>query len=275
MNIPSIKPRPSLLRRLTSSRRVLPKVICIGAQRCGTTTLAKFLRSHPDCVPAMRKECHYFDTNMCEANTLNKYRAYFPTVSEMSECSENAFTFDVTPAYLLFEKVAENLAKLIPEAKLLILMRDPTRRAISQCHHARRRTEEKFQKSLEDQIDAELKLEANDPNHPITYDNFLSRGHYLDQIKYYEARFPREQLMYVCSEHYYAEPQIWIDRIADFFEIPRWAIDPANRSKINPYEKPTPELLRKLDDYFAPRNEALFEHLGQHFPWGNNTSETG
>ena len=267
------KSSPSLFRRLTSSRRVLPKVMCIGAQRCGTTTLARLLRSHPDCVPAIRKECHYFDTNMHKTKTLKRYLAYFPTVSEMSERGKNAFTFDATPCYLLFEKVAENLASLIPEAKLLILMRDPTLRAISHCHLIRRRhADENIRTTLTEQIEAELRLETDDPNHPVKYSSFLSRGRYLDQIKYYEARFPRNQLMYVCSEHFHADPQHWTDRIADFFGIPHWEIDPATRSRKYDYEKPTPEMVRKLDDYFASQNEALFEHLGERFPWGGNSS---
>ena len=203
MRTRKIKSSPSLFRRLTSSQRVLPKVICIGAQRCGTTTLARFLRSHPDCVPAIRKECHYFDNNMHKTNTLKRYLAYFPTVSEMSERGKDAFTFDVTPAYLVFEKVAENLARLIPEAKLLVLMRDPTLRAISHCHLIRRRrADEKIQTSLTEQIEAELRLETDDPNHRVGYCSFLSRGRYLDQIKYYEARFMAGSKLIKEKEHW-------------------------------------------------------------------------
>lgn len=260
--------RPTLQRRLTAARRVLPRVVCVGAMRCGTTTLVKQLKTHPDYVPAMRKEIHFFDKTRKQQLNGRDYRGFFPTRAEMARHSEKAFTADITPSYMLFPQVPPYMARLLPEAKVLVLMRNPARRAVSHYYKRNRtRGREGSAAGLNKFVLEELRLAEARPGYKAKFSHSLARGRYLEQILRFEAVFPREHLMYVASENMNREQQIWMDRIADFYEIPRWQIDPSQRSPQHAYEEPYPETIELLDDYFAPHNQALFEHLGVEFPW--------
>jgi hypothetical protein len=78
--IDNVKAPLRLLRseyhQLTGSLRGLPSVLIIGAQKSGTTSLFNYLVRHPDVLPSLRKEVHYFDFNYDRG--LKWYRAHFP-----------------------------------------------------------------------------------------------------------------------------------------------------------------------------------------------------
>ena len=66
-----------LPRRITASRRRLPDFLIIGGQRCGTTSLYRYLITHPAVVgPHPGKGVHYFDSH--PEQSLAWYRAHFP-----------------------------------------------------------------------------------------------------------------------------------------------------------------------------------------------------
>jgi SAM-dependent methyltransferase len=152
--------------RLTSlNRRAgFPDVLCIGAQRAGTTWLWQNLRSHPGVWAPPVKEVHFFD-NSQDADRWREFRqrAAFGLIGDihravpvqwavdfgMSErCDEQWYSriyddapdesvrCDFTPAYSALDKGGvERVAKLVPGARIIFLLRDPVARAISSAVH--------------------------------------------------------------------------------------------------------------------------------------------
>ncbi len=117
----SLKPLPR--RRLFQWGR-LPDFLGIGAQKAGTSWLAKHLAAHPR-VHMPTKEIHYF--NQRPGQSLDRYRALFAKARRRL-CGEFTPGYSVLPV----ERI-RRIAELMPRVKLLLLLRDPVERAWSQA----------------------------------------------------------------------------------------------------------------------------------------------
>ena len=138
----------------TASRRVLPTMLIIGAQRCGTTTLFKTLSQHPNFAgPTLRKGVHYFDLHHEEP--LDWYRAHFPTKSAVDAVQQRTgagvTVGESSPYYLWHPLAADRIASALPGVRVVALLRDPVERAYSAHAHelARGFETEPFERALE------------------------------------------------------------------------------------------------------------------------------
>jgi hypothetical protein len=103
---------------------MLPDFIGIGAQRSGTSWLYACLQEHPElCLP--RKEINFFSSDEKWSRGLEWYRTHF------KNCGETQQKGEYSTAYLDALKAPERIASIIPETKLIVLIRDPVERCIS------------------------------------------------------------------------------------------------------------------------------------------------
>eukprot|EP00026_Physarum_polycephalum_P003056 Phypoly_transcript_03065.p1 GENE.Phypoly_transcript_03065~~Phypoly_transcript_03065.p1 ORF type:complete len:783 (+),score=72.05 Phypoly_transcript_03065:28-2376(+) len=104
--------------------RLKPSFLILGIYKSGTTSLSSTLARHPQIVSGSCKEIHYFD----EVHTqvpIEWYWGQFP-------CSyENFITFEATAGYLIFESAPPLVYKHLPDAKFIVLLRDPVDRMYS------------------------------------------------------------------------------------------------------------------------------------------------
>ena len=104
---------------------MLPNLIVIGAARCGTTSLHRYLNLHPDIEMSPVKEPQFFnDWNWHRG--LAWYEAQFPASAKV--VGESSPTYTVHPAH---PHVPERMASVVPDAKLIYLVRDPIERLVS------------------------------------------------------------------------------------------------------------------------------------------------
>ena len=68
----SINQPVTRFRLMTGPLRVLPDYIIIGAQKCGTSSLYRYLNEHPAIAPAAGKEVHYFDVQYAREGSLSE-----------------------------------------------------------------------------------------------------------------------------------------------------------------------------------------------------------
>ena len=109
-------------------RRRLPQVIGIGAKKSGTGAMAFFLRSHPAIAFTRRGEIHYWD--WYPQKGVNWY------LSRMPMSSQYQVTMEKTPAYFVGLNIPSAIARDVsPDVKLLLILRDPVKRAISDYTH--------------------------------------------------------------------------------------------------------------------------------------------
>ncbi|MBU0638918.1 MAG: sulfotransferase domain-containing protein, partial [Planctomycetes bacterium] len=115
----------------------MPDLLIIGAQKAGTTSLHRYLCRHPNVLGPWSKEVHYFDIQYDKGTTW--YRTHFP--SWPYKCLKDirrgrrSLAFETSPYYLFHPCVPERVHKLLPNVKLIAILRDPVGRAYSHYHH--------------------------------------------------------------------------------------------------------------------------------------------
>ncbi|HLF04873.1 MAG TPA: sulfotransferase, partial [Dehalococcoidia bacterium] len=87
----------------------LPNFCIIGAQKSGTTSLAYYLRAHPDVFLAPGKEVHYFNANFEKGTEWYK--------SRFAGAGKQKAVGDATPNYLAHPQAPARMAGVIPDAK--------------------------------------------------------------------------------------------------------------------------------------------------------------
>jgi hypothetical protein len=271
-------------RRKTARWRELPDVLIIGGQRCGTSSLYKWLGRHPNVAPSLRKEIEYFSID--HARGGDWYRAHFPTTLRRRAAAAMGrplVTFEATPDYLFDPRAPGRAQALVPDAKLIALLRDPADRAVSHYHLNVRLGDEPLDlegalRSEEDRLTDEWERVAEDPNYraiPLRRFSYVARGRYAEQLERWLELYPRRQLLVLRSEDLYARPAEVFRRVLGFLDLPAW--EPPefrNYSFIGPfggtYPDPPDTVRRFLADRYAEPNRRLVYLLGEEFQWGSS-----
>jgi hypothetical protein len=268
--------RPSILERmvqgLLAPRHALPQFLILGAQRSGTTTLYKWMTQHPQIRPATKKEIHFFDLNF--RNGIPWYRIHFPLRSKLGD---DRITGEASPYYLFHPRAPERIRSVLPDVKMIVLLRNPAERAVSHYFHevrlgredlpieeALRLEESRLQPELEKMQKDEFYFSAAHQRH-----SYKARGLYAEQLKRYFDLFDRRQLLVLSSEEYFADPANALHVIFSFLEINAGFL-PRNLvpQEIKGHVPTVPEsVYQALQKYFEPHNEALFQLLGRNLGW--------
>jgi Sulfotransferase domain len=234
----------------------LPDFVVIGPPKCGTTFFYHLLSKHPQVVPAVFKEPHFFDLLFDEG--IEWYRQCF--LPSRQENGRRTITGEGTPGYLFHPHAAERMAEIIPQARLIALLRNPVDRMYSDYHHgARNRQRHRtFEEIVEACLDA-------------PHRKFLSRNIYVDHLVRWSKFFDREQMLVLKSEDFFEHPQGTLKLVLDSLDLPSWEPEASNLSdkrNAGKYERRMdPALRRRLEEFFEPHNQRLYEYLGEDFGW--------
>jgi hypothetical protein len=247
--------------------RALPDAMIIGAMKSGTSSLHYYLMQHPRVIAPLRKEVHYFDLNFERGESW--YRANF------GRAGQGGVNIDSSPYYLFHPQVPQRAHARVPDAKLIVLLRDPVRRAYSHYWHERDKGREPL--SFEDAIAAEPDRIERDQerlargeiqrSEAHQYFSYLARGRYAEQLEHWLNFYPREQLLILRFEELAADPLPVLNRSLGFLGLPlmqRAKLEPRNTRKYPPIETATAERLR---EYFAPHVVALEVLLDERMHW--------
>jgi hypothetical protein len=269
----------ALARRGPGRGRLLPDFVIIGAAKAGTTTLYGWLSEHPFVAPASTKEVHYFDYSYFRG--VDWYRSHFPL-----EADRDAFarvhgrpfiTGEASPPYIAHTWAPERLARLLPEAKLLVNLRNPVDRAFSQFQMTRREGEEPLESfaeatAIEDErLDPEREHMLADKRYrswPIGCWSYLMRSRYAESLERWFELFPREQFHFVTLDELSARPGETLDAVHAFLGLPAYRPEKLPHLHSGGYDdRLDPETRERLQEYFRPHNERLYELVGRDLGW--------
>jgi hypothetical protein len=256
-------------RLLTSFLRPFPDFIIIGAMKCGTTTLHHQLREHPLVRAPIRKEIHFFDREWAQGPAW--YRAHFPSALG----GRTWKTGEASPYYVCHPHVPARIAELLPDVKLIVMLRNPVTRAYSHYRqiHAKGWDPLSFEEALEaeaDRIGPELaRMEAEPDYFSETHRRFsyLQRGRYAEQLERWLRFFRREQLKIIATEELRAEPSRVHAELQQFLGLSPHPMAGARDHKVAQYEPMSAQTRERLSDYFAPYNQQLYELIGRDLGW--------
>lgn len=265
----------------TSDKRPLPDFLIIGTKRGGTTSLWRYLLEHPHVhrlFPAWNtKTSHYFEENWGRGEAW--YRSHFPTERQRATLAKKVGgptkVGEAAPLYMFHPLAPERVAKVVPDAKLIVLLRDPVERAYS--HWKERRTEGKEPLDFAEALAREGERTAGERERLIAdptyfseaYDwhTYRARGRYLEHLEPWLDRFGPDQMLIMASETLYRDPADSYAKVLEFVGLPPHQLakyEVFNDRKSSPID---PALREELSAYFAPHNAALEERLGMKFNW--------
>lgn len=263
-------------RKATSGLRALPDFIIAGAQKCGTSSLHNYLVQHPRLLAASIKEVHFFDGGLDPgwdkyADGESLYRSYFPLRSTVKK--KNALCFEASPDYLFNPLAAERMATLVPDARIIVLLRDPVERAISHYFHELRRgresqpIEQAF--ALEDERIGSAIKNGNYKDTRFINLSYKTRGRYAEQLQRLFNYFPRENVKIFEAESFYENPMNVICSVLDFvdMDVSHSKIDVKPIGKGGNKTNVPVGVRESLHEYFSEHNRSLAEMVQGGFRW--------
>ena len=269
----------------------LPTFLIIGAMRSGTTALARSLGQHPDVYMAPEKEVLFFDVRWREG--VDWYARSFAGATSQTAVGE------ASPNYLYSPHAIDRAHVLLPDAKLLAILRSPVDRAYS--HYWWNRLRDREPLDFEDAIAAEPTRIEHDWRTRSFY-AYLDKGRYLHQLQHVSDVYPRESLQVTIFEELRDSPAetfsavcrfIGVDpsvtpallglKVNAYYEVRSKTVAHAVRrlqrqgnagraladaiGRLNRLEHPYPPMpldaRSHLEQLFAPEIQALEEWLGQ------------
>jgi hypothetical protein len=275
---------------------VLPNFLIIGAQKAGTTWLASMLGQHPD-VFIPQNEIHFFDKAENYARGLAWYASHFDPGSVRIAIGEK------TPDYLWTNMsgaeghVANShlrIREALPDARIIIILRNPVDRAISAVNHIIQSGRISPRLTLDD-------LLAGNARDELAGHGVLEQGMYAQMIEPYLEVFPREAVeIMIFEEDVVSDPAAGLARVCRHLDINTdvqfdLSAGHRNESRLSRMEllsryhlkgwlhrplrrlirrvdrqpwkaRPSRETLRALAQHYNAANEELYELLGRRIP---------
>jgi hypothetical protein len=196
----------------------LPQFLGIGAQKGGTTTLQRLLEQHPGVYLPPSKEVHYFSLHYAKGERW--YLEQFHPAEPGQMCGE------ITPYYLFHPEAPRRVHALLPEARLIVLLRDPVERTLSQYFHSVRLGLEPLplEEALAAEVDrlagAETALSAPDGLHRSHQEHsYVARSRYEKQLLHWYQYFEASQFLVMRSEDLFLNPADAWQRVQDFLGL--------------------------------------------------------
>ncbi|MDW3214189.1 MAG: sulfotransferase domain-containing protein [Ilumatobacteraceae bacterium] len=255
----------------TSTWRMLPDFLIVGAQRAGTTSLYKYLTQHPD-VGSVRlgKGVHYFDTNADKS--LAWYRSHFPLRPGVVPFGQRpTHVGEGAPYYLFHPECASRINTTLPSAKIIAILRDPIERAHSHWAHETARGFEDL--SFERALDAEeerLEGQAQLLSEPTGYSfhhqhhSYVARGQYAEQVTRLRDVFGEDRVLILSSNELFTEPSEAYSKTLEFLGLSPFSAQ-FRVHNARTYEGIEPATEQRLARLFDESNERLVEMLGAEF----------
>ncbi|CRL07929.1 CLUMA_CG021026, isoform A [Clunio marinus] len=206
--------------------RKLPQCLIIGVRKCGTRALLEMLNLHPR-IQKAAGEVHFFDRDENYNKGLEWYR------KKMPHSFRGQITIEKSPSYFVTPEVPERVRAMNSSIKLLLIVREPVTRAISDYTQLRSHAATSILPSLTTSIQQQASQTTSSisrtfeelsilPNGTV---NMFYRPLVLSMYHQFILRwleiFPREQLLLVNGDQLIEDPLSQIRRIEDFLGIER------------------------------------------------------
>ncbi|MEQ9287565.1 MAG: sulfotransferase domain-containing protein [Cyclobacteriaceae bacterium] len=176
----------------------LPQFIIVGSMKCGTTSLAHYLDQHPEISMSLVKEPNFFtDENFDKG--IDWYISRFPENSLIKGEASTSYT-----KYPVFSDVPERINEVLPDVKIIYLVKDPIDRIISHLKH-------NYLCGREERGIDSIFRDLNN--------NYVIPSMYHMQIRQYLKYFKRENIFVIPLERFEQKSNSYLKRLFGFLEV--------------------------------------------------------
>ncbi|XP_040151027.1 heparan sulfate glucosamine 3-O-sulfotransferase 5 [Anopheles arabiensis] len=277
---------PNRIHFPKTSRR-LPQCLIIGVRKCGTRALLEMLYLHPR-IQKAAGEVHFFDRDENYLRGLEWYR------KKMPHSFRGQITIEKSPSYFVTPEVPERVRAMNASIKLLLIVREPVTRAISdytqlRSHAATATLPQQQSLSSTSPLSRSFEELALLPNGTVNeaYRPLAISQYHVHVHRWLEV-FPREQLLVVNGDQLIDEPVSQLRRIEDFLGIePRIGSNNfyfnetkgfyclrnetgdkcLRETKGRKHPRVDPVVISKLRKFFVEHNQKFYELVGEDLGW--------
>lgn len=259
--------------------RKLPSSIIIGVKKGGTKAIISMLDSHPH-ITAAKGEVHYFDRDFNYDLGEDWYLKRMPLTSKDTLCIEKS------PSYFVVPSVPGRILKLKSDIKLLLVVRDPVTRTISDYAQldAKKATKNLPRPSFDEFVltgDGEVKVSRN----------IIKVSLYDIHFKRWLKSFPIDSILVVNGDELVSDPYSVLIKVEEFLKVPKYfakemfyynetkgfycwtgsnnSTNCLGSSKGRKHPKVSEETLDKLRNYFRPHIKSFCSMANVSFNWCN------
>lgn len=262
--------------RFPRTKRRLPQCIIIGARKCGTRALIEFMNLHP-MIQKATEEIHFFDDDDKYFLGLDWYRRRMPY------SFPGQITVEKSPAYFITPTVPARIYKMDPNVKLLLIVREPVTRLISDYAQLASNKARKDRRlaSFEDLV--------------LRPDGTVNTGYKAVRIGMYSLyfqrwirTFPRDQIHIVDGDNLITDPFSEVQKIEEFLGLDHRILKKnfyyndtkgffcvrnetadkcLNDSKGRKHPDVSPEVVKTLRRFYEPHNRQFFRQARLTFDW--------
>ncbi|MFT5596509.1 MAG: hypothetical protein ACI956_001648 [Nonlabens sp.] len=244
-----------------------PNFFVIGVVKGGTTSLYHYLDQHPEIyLPPIKETNHFAAKDIIEENFLDGYAqdvrinldAYIKSGMKQqvhiahvdspdhynalfSKVKNEKAIGEISNSYMICPSSASEIHTFNPSAKILVVLRNPIRRAWSQYLMNLRESKSSAPDFIEElQKDHRANPKGWGVNH-----QYLELGMYAKQLKSYIDLFGKDRVLPIFYEQYRDNPNDVLRRISEFLEVdPNYTFDFSSES--NKASMPRSKVLNKL-----------------------------
>jgi len=222
----------------------LPTFLIAGVPKAGTSALAAYLSAHPDVFMSAEKELHFFDR---PPRGERWYRSNFDRAGDAKAIGE------ATPTYVLTRVALERMHAMLPEVRLIVLMRNPVDRAYSHYWWNRALNE---RRDFATAVRAEMSGGPSDrplpPDARPGYWSYTGGGRYAELLRRVCEHYPRERVLAVVSEELRSSPDGVYREVCRFLGVSDAYAPPNLGEVVNPaYRLRSPKLREMMLRYRA------------------------
>jgi hypothetical protein len=271
---------PSMMFRIaTCWLRSYPSIYIIGEMKCGTTALNEYLNQHPLIKLQTKqfvKEPHFFEGRSVFRDNFEDCPWLYKSFFDWAWCN-TPYQIDATPQKLYLSWILKKIKYISPDAKIIICVRDPISRAISNYTMLVNRHQET--RDINIVINEELMhpaatvtdesitnyIDGNDFIFPMLDHQYVSRGKYISGIDACTELFGKN--VYILKQgDLWKTPQKTLDSICEFLNIPVIKnLKQIEKNKGFNHPLLNESTRTKLIDYYSVSNKLLYNKYGISF----------
>lgn len=174
----------------------------VGAPKAGTTAPFVYLEQQPSIFLPAIKEPHYFSPLSAKELQLEHTRTADDYLRLFAAARDTQLTGEASTAYLRAPEAPERIRQQVPDAKIIIMLREPGERAFS--HYLMRWRGGGFDVSFSEGL-AHYRL--NEPEYRLFRQLVIDPGMYATQVSRYLTVFGRDRVKVILFEEFFAEPE--------------------------------------------------------------------
>ena len=226
----------------------------VGAPKAGTTSLYHYLSEHPQVEMSSQKEPDYISDKAIHeqgmyyaknrVDTLDKYESLFVE-------KESVVYGEASVSYLFYENVAEDIKKYNPNAKIIIMLRDPIERAFSHYLMDYRLG------LISDSFENVLAKISKHKNAHLFYQQYIEVSKYAKQIQRYLDFFKKENILFIDYEDFKKNVSKTVDQVYNFLNISSEFVADIN-TKHNTFIMPKNKIIRLIYSFVFLRKILIF-----------------